>query len=162
MLGHGVPSGGAAVEGRASRTTTPGVLCAPRRLLGDAGMCAGGPGGPELPLPWCPARRRRRHGAARGGAAPQHAGPARPRGARLQGNDVSVTSWERRHCQRSCGSAGRARVPGLRRARGRRGSVPRGARGAPRPSAAGSPPRSRRGSVRSAGSGRPARERGAR
>lgn len=86
-------------------------------------MRAGGPAGPELPLPWCPARRRRRHGAARGGAAPQRAGPARPRGARLQGNDVSVTSRERRHCPGAEGARGAERVPGPRRGRGAPGGA---------------------------------------
>lgn len=116
------------------------MLCVPHGLLGDAGMRTGGPAGPELPLPWCPARRRRRHGAARGGAAPQHAGPARPRGARLQGNDVTMASSGRRHCpslrergagRGSRGCAGDGRCPSLR------GSV---LRGAPRPSGAGHDP----------------------
>lgn len=117
MLGHGVPSGGAGAERGAPRTTTPGVLCAPLRLLGDVGMRAGGPSGPELPLPWCPARRRR-HGAARGGGAPQRAGPARPRGARLQGNDVTVTSSEdvtARGAEGAEGARGGEGLPGLRR-----------------------------------------------
>lgn len=144
MLGHGVPSAGAAAEGRAPRTTTPAALCVPRRLPGDVRMRAGGPAGPELPLPWCPARRRRRHGAARGGAAPQRAGPARPRGARLQGNDVSVTSRERRHCPRAAGvegARGAERVPGRRRGRGAPGVGAPGSSG--RPSAERSRARSR-------------------